>query len=358
MKKILKKIHLIIALLSVIFLVNISISGSLLVFAKEIQHWLAPTQWTVTPTTAPLPISALLKAVNLGTDDQVKQISVGISPELAWQFKTTKGHYISVDQYRGTVLNQYQREQSFYGFVMAWHRWLLITTEEGKRPLKVVISSVSLLLIIEVLIGGWLWLKPKKRLKRLKIRWSNKLKVNVIQLHGVIGIICAIPLVLMAFSGMAFHWQDQTKAVVETLTLSDIDTVNHPKIIEQDPSQWRIDHAMNAGMIAIKQRQAQLTRIYLPVGAQPLKLRVRMPDEFWGFSWIWLDPTTGRIIDSFDATKTSLATRIWHFKYTFHVGAFFGLTTRLLWLLLALLPGAFAISGLWLYWQRRRSFKV
>ncbi|NQY33905.1 MAG: PepSY domain-containing protein [Alteromonadaceae bacterium] len=54
----------------------------------------------------------------------------------------------------------------------------------------------------------------------------------------------------------------------------------------------------------------------------------------------------------FDASKANLVTRIWNFKYKFHIGEFFGTGVKFIWLLLALLPAGFAVSGLWLYYKR------
>ena len=56
MTKYLRKAHLLLAFISAIFLINLSLSGALLVFAKEIQQFFQPQKWLVTPQAQHLPM--------------------------------------------------------------------------------------------------------------------------------------------------------------------------------------------------------------------------------------------------------------------------------------------------------------
>jgi uncharacterized iron-regulated membrane protein len=93
----------------------------------------------------------------------------------------------------------------------------------------------------------------------------------------------------------------------------------------------------------------------------PVEFRVRMPDEFFAFNWVWVNPYTGEVMKTYDASTENLAYRIWNFKYNFHTGSFFDISLKFFWILLALLPAAFAITGLWLFikrTQRNRPMRV
>ncbi len=345
-----RRIHLTLAILLVFFLVNLSISGALLVFGKELQNQIQPDLWQVTPGVAHMPLSQLVTNIEADSGKTVKQISLQPRSNQAWQFQLDTGENISVNPFSAKILHRYAQQDSFYGFVMAWHRWLLLTDDTGGKPLKVIVSITSLLFIFEMILGLWLWFKPKNRFKRLKINLKAKPRVKVYQLHSVIGIFTFIPLLLMALSGMAFHWQSQAKSVLETLVDEPIELYQHPIIHAGLEKNLQLDLAFNRGIQSIK--QGQLYRIYLPYNDQPLKLRVKMPGEFYAFSWVWVNPYTGEVIRTYDASKANLATRIWNFKYTFHIGDFFGFGLRIVWILLALLPAAFAITGLWLSIKR------
>lgn len=102
-------------------------------------------------------------------------------------------------------------------FTLALHRWLLFETAFGEKPLKNVVSVCALLLIINVLVGFYLWVKPKNRLKRLAIKPKAKFKVLMYQLHTVLGVYVLLPLLLIAFTGITFNWKSATKTLVETV---------------------------------------------------------------------------------------------------------------------------------------------
>lgn len=353
----LRRIHLTLAVFTGILLLNISISGALLIYAKDIQAFINPEFWTIpTPQeqiSLVLPLSKIIQNVELATNAKIKFIQQEEQAQDAWLVSLTNGKYLNINPYNGEILLEHRYYDTFYGFIMSWHRWLLYTTDTNTKPLKVWISIASLILIIEMLLGCILWLRPKNRLKRLKIRWHAKPKELYSQLHTTIGILTSIPLILIAFSGMAFHWQPATKQVVEWLSFSKVQTPNFQTELAVKQDQYQIDYAYQQGRKALK--ESRVFRVYLPQEqGEPLKLRLRMPDESHGYSWSWVYPSTGEVIRTFDASNTSLATKIWNFKYKFHIGEFFGWPIKALWFLLSLLPSFFVLSGIYLFMKRKK----
>jgi hypothetical protein len=55
--------------------------------------------------------------------------------------------------------------------------------------------------------------------------------------------------------------------------------------------ELQLDIAFNQGIKAIG--QGELYHIYLPFNDQTLKLRIKMSNEFFTFSWVWVNPYTG-----------------------------------------------------------------
>lgn len=349
-----RRIHLVLAILMVFFLINLSISGALLVFGKEIQNSIQSEYWQVKPQANFLPLSQLVSIAEASTGHSVKRVQLAPEKDKAWQFQLNGGQQLSINAFNGDILHRYVEEDSFYGFVMAWHRWLLWRDDSNEKPLKIVVSIISLLLIIEMLIGLTLWLKPKNRLKRLKINIKAKPRVKYYQLHTVVGVFAFIPLLLIAVSGMAFNWQSQIKWGVEALVAQSVEQIQHPTVAESE-QKLKLDLAFAQGVKSMG--EGELFRIYLPVDDQALKLRVKMPDEFFAYSWVWINPYSGEVIQTYDASTANLATQIWNFKYTFHIGDFFGTGFKFFWLLVALLPGAFSVTGLWLFFKRTRRYK-
>ena len=352
MKIWLRRCHLLLALLSGLFLINLSVSGALLVFGKEIQYLVNPSIWTVTPKQSHKPLSDLIGEIETYSGSKVKMFTTSPEPELAWQARLMDKTFISINQYTGDVLLQYNFDDTFYGFVMYWHRWLIYESDNNKRPLKLYISIASLILIIEILFGLYMWFKPKKRLKRLKVKPSAKPKVLMYQLHTVIGVFSIVPLILIAFSGMAFHWKDQTKQIVNWLSPGEIESrpVAPKSIVKQ---HINLDFAYEQGQKVLS--SGDIYRIYLPTEADsPLALRIKMPKETYAYSWVWVDIYTGEILKVYDAQTASMATQVWHFKYKFHIGDFIGLPVRILWLFISLLPLLFVITGAYILYFRKK----
>lgn len=357
LKTYLRRIHLLLALFTGLFLINLSASGAFLVFAKEIQTAINPQYWLVTQQAknsykAPLPLSALTEKIEKRTGQKIGFIETAENAQFAWQVKLANNRYLSIDPYTSDILLEYNYYNTFYGFVMAWHRWLLYTKDTAERPMQVWLSIAALTFIIELLLGCYLWAKPKHRLKRLKIKWQAKSKVLLYQLHGTIGVLFAIPLLLIAFSGIAFFWQDASKQVVEWFTLSKIEQHNYQPKPLANQGRYQLNKAYDSALAALP--GGKVYRIYLPGKASdPLTLRIRMPNESHAYSWSWADPYTGQLLDSFDASLTSAATQVWNFKYKFHIGDFIGWPVKILWLLLSLLPGFFVITGMYLWCKRK-----
>ncbi|WP_232365096.1 PepSY-associated TM helix domain-containing protein [Salinimonas marina] len=347
--------HLWIGLITALFVLILSVTGAMLIYAKDIQTIINPQYWTVAEQSSRLPISTLLENVEATSGQTVTVVST--EPEYrdrAWQLRLDNGEYVSVDPYTGEILLTYAFEEHLYGFTMSVHRWLLYRDTDNRTSLRNWVSVVALLFIFEVLFGFYLWVKPKKRLKRLKINTRAKTKILLYQLHTVLGVFLFLPLLLIAFSGIAFNWKAPTAAVVSALSPGQIEA--RPPVAEFTPGQQlAINRAIENGLRALP--QATLFRIYMPASpGEALKLRVQMPGETHAYSWIWMNPFTAQVLQTFDASAASAATQVWNFKYKFHIGGFAGPIVEALWLIMALSPCFFVISGIY-FWQHRRKSK-
>jgi uncharacterized iron-regulated membrane protein len=235
---------------------------------------------------------------------------------------------------------------------MSWHRWLLYKNEEGEKPFQLWVSIASLVFMIEILVGSYLWLKPKHRLRRLKVRLKANNRTRYYQLHGSLGIILGVPLLLIAFSGIAFFWSDASKQVVEWLTHSKIEQHSYKPSVAVQSKEYLLDNAYQTARSTLS--RGEVFRIYLPDDKDSsLALRIKMPDESHGYSWSWANPYTGELLHSFDASKTSIATRVWNFKYKFHIGECIGWPVKILWLFIALTPCFMIVTGIYLWLKRK-----
>ena len=97
----------------------------------------------------------------------------------------------------------------------------------------------ALILIIEILLGFYIWVNQKIVLNAWLLSVKAKFRVLMYQLHTVLGVYFLIPLILIAYTGMAFNWKEQTKAVLEFVMQGTVeDRPKPPAVIS--PSEIRL----------------------------------------------------------------------------------------------------------------------
>ena len=88
----LRKIHLTLALLSGLFLLIVSLSGAVLIYAKDLQHLIQPEKWLVTPAEKPLNFDTLINSVQTQTQQKTVFLMPEQNPTMAWQFRLANNH--------------------------------------------------------------------------------------------------------------------------------------------------------------------------------------------------------------------------------------------------------------------------
>ncbi len=328
-----------------------SVSGAVLIYAKDIQLAFNPQLWRAQSTEFTIDSETLRTRVKEQTGLDVNLVSMEKNPHWAWQAQLSDGSYASIDPSTAEVLYQYDYYSTLYGFTLGLHRWLLWRDDKGKMPLRNIVSTMALGFILVMLVGFYMWVKPKHRLKRLKINKRAKAKVINRQVHHVLGVYATLPLLLIAFSGIAFNWKAPTQAVVNALMPGEVES--RPRIDDLEAAgQWQLQQAIEVGLTVFP--DAHLQRIYFPKGEhKPLALRLQQPSESHAYSWVWVNPYSAEIINFYDGANANAATQVWNFKYKFHIGDFAGPIVQFMWLLLCLLPVFFVISGI-VMWRGRQ----
>ncbi|WP_105213280.1 PepSY-associated TM helix domain-containing protein [Pseudoalteromonas sp. T1lg22] len=351
MKRVARKIHLTLALVISVFLVLMSLTGALLIYAKDIQLAVNPELWQRATSEAPLDLDTLYQKVQEQSGQKIEFISIEEDSRWAWQARLADDSYASLEPSTAEVLHSYAYYDTLYGFTMGLHRWLLWRDGEGKMPLRNWVSTMALGFMLVLLVGFYLWVKPKQRLKRLKINRRAKARVINRQVHHVLGVYTCLPLLLIAFSGIAFNWKAPTQAVVNAVLPGQVES--RPRVDDITPmTQTHFQEAFEKGLAVFP--EAALFRIYFPKSAEkPLALRLKQPGESHAYSWVWVNPYSAQVINSFDGAAANLPTQVWNFKYKFHIGDFAGPIVQVLWLLLSLLPVFFVVSGL-VMWRGRK----
>ena len=334
------------------------ITGSILVFWKEIDRSLLAHRFgTIIPTATTTSIPSIidrLTATYAPKGLSVQHLRIADRADLhydAW-LKDRAEHWwqVFVNPYTGEIMGDRQWETSWIGRIFDLH-YKLFAGETG----TLIMGIVALLSLILSLTGIVLWPGWRRLITGFKIKWvAHPQRVNF-DLHKVVGIITAVFLSLISFTG--FAWNVPTAKVEDAIYAATFT----PKAAAE-PVSKSIAGKQPLALPELLKRvdtifpTAKLTDIYLPSKPEdPFKVSKQQPQETGehGNTQIALDRFTGEVILIKDGAKPSRAEAIISQFGTVHYGTFGGVPTRILYVFVGLAPTILAITGFTMLRLRR-----
>ncbi|HEY9197314.1 MAG TPA: PepSY-associated TM helix domain-containing protein, partial [Mucilaginibacter sp.] len=386
-----RTIHLYLSLAAGIVIFCSCLTGTMLVFEKEIEHTLHPERYEINPQNDRLPVAQLAQSAlkqhpkaRLATvmiynnPSQTVEIGLIVPEKKKQEHKPAlgkkeqpkggakdKGKYVArpnltvfVNPYTGQVTGEYNRRQSFLYTVEMLHRFLLA----GKDSAGDVIVGICTLLFLFILITGiilW-WPKTKAVMKqRLKIKWDGSTKRLVHDLHLVTGFYTSLFLVVIVLTGlvMSFTWankalfaltgsafvKEQPKAPQSTL-------LPHAKSITVDDAlkalSGKISTLQYVTVRMPKDSASSYSIVVLPVHAIETAADTYFVDQY-----------TGSIVGSQLFAGKSLGQRVRSFVKPVHTGSVYGLPTKIISFVVCSLSLIFPVTGVMMWLNRIRKKK-
>jgi uncharacterized iron-regulated membrane protein len=210
-KKIFGQLHLWLGLASSLVVLVVALSGSILVFEKEIDESVNSDFYfvEVPANTQRLPVDQLLAAAK-AFDPAVKVTNIRMSTADAGRsaiFGGKKGedmYVTAVNPFTGKVIRSINHSNRFFTIVLQLHRRLLMG-DVGKA-----ITGVSCLIFLSLIITGlvlW-WPKRRKMLKqRLTVKWDASRKRLNWDLHAISGFYVHLVLFTIALTGLTWSYK-------------------------------------------------------------------------------------------------------------------------------------------------------
>ena len=352
----LRRLHLWVSLLVAVPLLVLSLSGALLVYAPELQRTIDGEAWSPGPAGASLSPTAIVDRVSQQRPDLgIWSISVA-EPDVWSAWLAGGAGVLRIDPATGDILEHFQPKDRFEGWLTALHRRYL-TEGQAAKWVRHGVSTVALLLILQLAVGLRLWLKPPMPFRRVSVSFRMGPRFGILRLHQATGIATFLLLIAVALTGMAMYWHDPMRTALEWVTFSKVEEAQPPKDDGLAPLA-DIDDALAVAKAAVP--GATLNYFRLPRHPGDSLVAGLMPagGGEGQATRVWVGDDPARVLYAYAASEANLATTIWHMRYMIHVGKFgsgpvWGPIIRALWVIVALVPAAFVISGLWLYLGRR-----
>ena len=341
-RPVLFKLHLIGGLVAGLFLLILGVSGAVLAFSNEIDAFLQPSVFKVTPQGQQLPVTQLAAnaAAVLQPGDIIAVYVPSATPDRSYWFSVIPSHHrlprqVFVNQYTGKVLGN-----------LSVVRFTVIM-----KALHNVMAFSSIVLMFLAPSGLYLWWP----LKRIGIKSSAGFRRLSFDLHNSLGFFSSLFMFGFVVTGAYMALEQWTVPLTIAMTQSKPvwrTVASQPKIGVQPIST---DLACSVAQNALP--GASILWVSIPREPRAVYLvKMRFPEDRSdnGGSAVLIDQFSGNTLDVV-STRSNAAQRVVAQNRALHTGAIGGGTGRLLAALASLTLPLQAITGAFLWWAKRRS---
>ena len=343
-----------------IYFLMLGVTGSLLVFAREIDRALNPELLTVQPQGQYQPLSAIVESFRREYPDApMTYVNYPLPPNGVFNVRSGPNEasqlYVYVNPYTAEIIGDRSRIGSFYGFLMYLHFYLFI------GQLGWTLNGWgALLLTVALLLGVWLWW-PAHRAGgavwkgRFSVR-TNAGKSRVLyDLHNAVGIYPIVFSLIFTLTTLVFAFPDASRSVLYTLTGTPRDPVFRLNP-EPDTPLLPLDELVAVADRAIDGR---ILRVSFPQTPDaPLQVRKEWDD--WNRTrnraMVTVNPYTAEVLDVYDSRRHESPGRLLvQWAIPLHFGIWGGMPTRILYVVLGLVPVVAFVTGFWRWRLRKRA---
>ncbi len=353
MRKVLLQVHLVLGLAAGLFLVVLGLTGSVIAFEGDIDHWLHPGLWYVAEGGRPLAEGELIAGVERRfAPARVGAVELSQHGDLAQLMQLTDHSSVTVNPYTGAMLGRWMgptRADVWLGYIHQIHLRLAKDGRAAWAPAgKIAVSYAGLALFLLAPTGLVLWW----RTKRGSIHWKASWFKVFFDAHQAIGIYAGLFLWIAALTGMLIGFPSGEKAIYAV-------THSGPPKFTRPPASTPIPGAVPIGVdraIAVAQQaipNAAVDLLLLPLNPQgAYQVILRVPEETSGsaHSSVVVDQFSGQPLAVHNFLTDSEGYRWIRFNRSIHTGDIGGLAGHLVMSLSSLLLVAMAITGvvIWL----------
>lgn len=353
MRKTTVAVHRILGVIVGVFIIIIGLTGSILVFDKEVNpilhlhtHQVLPQgeqislqqvtsiiqekypeaqlDWVTVPTQVNEPYHVLIKSLDKSKTD------------------------IYLNPYGGEVLGIYLRDRPWMKIVNQLHTHLLAGKFGG-----FVVGLCGVMLLILSITGLILWNGWKKLSVGFKVRWQAKQHILNYDLHKVGGVLTAIFLVLIATSGSMMVFDKPIKNFGYWIT--------HQEQIEKPVSSF----AINGKLLSLDEfletatnafPQGEPTVIYTPKDEKSVvRVRFKLPHEISpeGKSFVFLDQYSGDVLRVENFFQTSAMEQVKAWADALHTGSYGGLGMMGVYIVVGVVSSGLSVTGFVIWFKRK-----
>ena len=352
------KLHLYLGLVSGIFLIILGLTGSVMAFEGQLDHWLHPGRWYVTVRPQTLPESQLVQiagqrfaprrvsAIHIAPEANIAQ-QISLAPPPGEQSAAAaRPIEVTIDQYDGSILSIHSAPtttEAALAFIHQFHL-RLVSGETG----KLLISFVGLILVFEVPLGLFLWW----RTKRASVKWKSSGFRISFDLHHLVGVYFAAFLLLAAGTGALIGFDFAQSMFYRVTHSAPIPIRPAASAVLPGTAPANVDRVIESAQQAMP--QGLISIVQFPNGPRAVyQVILRMPGDAWSavHGLARIDQYSGKVL-TFTDLYASPGYRAIRFNRSLHTGDIFGLPSQIIVSLSSLALVVMVITGLIIWWKK------
>ena len=354
-------LHRYIGLVVGLLLIIIGLTGSVLVFQREIDAFVISQRFgqVVVPENQAEKIVSLELIIDRIKDqfrDQpetsLRAIAIPNEPQkpyiVTMQSKDKKLTQVYVNPYLGEIMGIRDRNSSWIGITVDLHRKFL-----ADKTGEAIAGFVALFLFILCITGIALWKGWRNLGQGFKIAWAaNPMRLNL-DIHHVFGIVTVVFLTAIAFTGFCWSFSDQTKPIIYAATFTPEPPKPTSKPISGKPA-LRLTEILEKTDLLFP--NAVTTFVNFPQKSNDaIRIGKKQLQESTqnGNTRIWLDQYSGKVLQVQDGLKLSKADVVFSSFAPIHYGTFWGVPTRVVYIFVGLSPLILLITGANMFKMRK-----
>jgi uncharacterized iron-regulated membrane protein len=357
LRKVAFKLHSVAGLAIGVFVLVVSLTGSVLVFKPEIDRALLPELMVVERGALRVPLDVAVeqaRKVAPGAVSLIRMPQIDTDPYIVWPADPALPN-VYVDPYTGSVLGTLHHDEGLTGFLLHLHTELLA----GERGL-IVVGILGLLLVLLCLTGIVVWWPARGKLRMvLTVAWWRNWQRVTFDLHRAGGFWTLVFVLVTSVTGAALVFYEAAGVVVNWITASQLEQpVPPPSVPLSGAAPVPLEAALQAA--AAELPELKPVYIYPPLEEEaPIGIRGRLPGELHpnGRSFVYVDQYSGAPVQVWNALQAGRGDRIRNTLYPIHIGRFGGTAMRILYVILGLAPAALAVTGTIMWINRHRQKK-
>ena len=353
MKKKLHQWHSYGALIAMLPLFLISITGSILVFKVELDTLLMPEKMAVAKSS---PVTRVSLDTLIGTVKSAYPTYEIGSWEIFNNNRTDTAYIIEhqTNEWSKLYLNQYTGEllSTPVGLSDSLTDWLLdlhfkLLLDANGIFLGAIVSIILLFLGISGII---LYRRFWRYFFTLRVKAATRIFFS--DVHKMVGIASSPVIIILAFTGA--YWN-----IAEVIHEIEDRVIKTPHVVTQSLYNKNLSLQKLYKETSNTINDFEATYLLMPYEPEMQitfygKLKTTNPLNSSYASHVIYDKVTGKLVTFEDIRQTSILKVTVDSFRKLHFGHFAGLTSKLLWCLLGLSPVILSLTGLYLFWNRRR----